>query len=102
MRNLVLVPDPPDSGGAPTEQKPAPAPDPVPAIPPPAATGVVNGRTENEANLERELEEERNKRKKVETDNAHLEDEVRTLKQQQSTEPAQGKRSSGWVFPDEE
>lgn len=103
---LFFAPDPPVEGGSPISETPAaPAATPAPAgTPPPAAAAVIAGKTENEANLEKELEEERGKRKKAETDAAYAQDQVRTLKQQQqqSTEPPGEKRSNGWVFPSEE
>lgn len=101
-KSLLFIPDPPDEGGGTptTETPPASVPVPTPAgNPPPAATAVVNGKTENEINLERELAEERNKRQKAETDAASLSEENRQLKQ--STEP-KDKKGNGWVFPDEE
>lgn len=71
-------------GGAPaketTANPPTPAPPPPPPEPPAAAQVVVNGtRTEREIQLEADLEAERNSRKKVECDNAQLQDELHRL-----------------------
>jgi hypothetical protein len=53
----------------------------APAQPPPAATVVLRGtKSETEADLERQLDTERKKRRKAETDAAYLEDENRRLK----------------------
>ena len=100
---LVYAPDPPPEGGGASEQPtetPALAPQPAPAAPP-AAAAVINGKTESEVNLEKQLEEERNARKKAETDAAHLQDENFRLKQSQA-EPAPEKKGDGWHMPGEE
>lgn len=92
-KSLFLAPDPAEGG----DQTPAPAP--APAAPP-AAAAVVNGKTERELQLEKDLESERAARKKSETDAAYLQDENRRLKEIPT--PAAPKKSRGWVFPDEE
>ena len=61
------------TGGQPTPAVPAPEP-------PKAAEVVLNGpRTEREVQLEKDLETERSARKKIETDNAQLQDELHRL-----------------------
>jgi hypothetical protein len=72
----------------PTTDPPAdptpPGPTPTPE-PPPAAKIVVTGeKTERELQLEKDLETERQAKKKVELDNAQLQDKVHRL----STPPA--------------
>jgi hypothetical protein len=60
-------------------EAPPPSPNP-PADPPPAAAVVLTGeKTERELQLEKDLEAERQSRKKVELDNAQLQDEVHRL-----------------------
>jgi len=100
LRNIpaLFAPDPPSDGGPAPENQPAPAP--VPANAPPAAVGVVNGKTERELQLEKDLETERVARKKAETDASYSADEARRLKEAQDNPPK--KRRGGWVFPDEE
>lgn len=71
-------------------ENPAPAqpPSPPPATPePPAAAQVVltGSKSEREIQLEKDLETERNARKKVECDHAQLQDELHRL-----TAPAPG------------
>ncbi len=97
LRNIVrlLSPDPAE-GGDPT---PAPAPAAPTAGAPPAAAAVASGKTEREIQLEKEIEDAKAGRKKAETDASYLADEVRRLKEIPT--PAK-KKSSGWVFPDEE
>ncbi len=101
LRKILFAPDPPaqPEGGTPPVETPAPAAPPA-QTPPPAATAVVNGKTENEVNLERQLEEERVARKKAETDAAYQADENRRLKEAKKTETDRPLR--GWVFEDEE
>jgi hypothetical protein len=73
-----------DGGGAPAENPPAPspqeaphnAPPPSPAPPPAAQTVETGDKTEKEVKLAKELEDERAARKKVELDNAQLQDEL--------------------------
>lgn len=99
LRKILFAPDPPIEGGPAPEPSPAPAPAPAPAgAPPPAAAAVIDGKTERELQLEKQLEEENGKRKKAETDASYLADENRRLKET----PAPPKKSSGWYFPDEE
>lgn len=102
MRKNFLFPDPPvDGGGGNDDEAPAPAPSPAPAAPP-AAAAVIAGKTENEVNLERQLEEERSARKKAETDAAHLLDENFALKKAQEKPAPEEKSGDGWHMPGEE
>jgi hypothetical protein len=95
LRNILrlLSADPAEGGDN------APAPAAPPAGAPPAAAAVANGKTEREIQLEKKIEEEAAARKKAETDASYLADENRRLKE--IPNPAK-KKSSGWVFPDEE
>jgi hypothetical protein len=102
LRKLLrfLSPDPVEGGDSkPADQTPAPAPAPAPAGAPPAAAAVANGKTERELQLEKQIADEAAARKKAETDASYLADENRRLKEVPT--PAK-KKSSGWVFPDEE
>jgi hypothetical protein len=64
----------------PVVPEPPPPPDP-PAAPPPVAEIVLTGeKTERELQLEKDLDSERNSRKKVELDNTQLQEQVHRLK----------------------
>lgn len=82
MKKILLDPRPGEGGGAATQSSP---PEPIPApppAPPPAADTVLQGtRSERELQLEEDLRKERESKKKLETDVAHLQDENHRLKQ---------------------
>ena len=90
---MIVPPDPPKP---PSEEPPPPAPPAPPspppaplAAPPPAAEIVLTGeKTERELQLEKDLEAERQSRKKIELDNAQLQDEVHRLKSPPPPTPA--------------
>jgi len=74
-------------------------------VAPPAATVVTQGsRTERESDLERQLDEERQARRKAETDAAYAQDEARRLKDIQTArpEPPKAKRAPLTFFDEEE
>ena len=90
---MIVPPDPPKppSEEPPPPAPPAPPPAP-PAAPPPAAEVVLTGeKNERELQLEKDLEAERQSRKKTELDNAQLQDEVHRLKSPPAPSPADPK-----------
>lgn len=74
-----------DGGGASSGNDPvhgspeAPPPSPTPEPPPAAAVVLGGNKSERELQLAKELDQERAARKKVELDNAQLQDEVHRL-----------------------
>lgn len=109
----LLSPDPVDPPGEPTENPPTPptpapvaptgpTPEPGPSPAPPRATQTVleGTKTEREAALERELEEEKASRRRVEEHAAGLIDENTQLKNlgRPTPTPAPAKKESDWTF----
>jgi|SRR6185312_11863491 len=72
---ILLSPDASEGGEKPAEEK-----EPKPAAPV-AAKIVANGKSEKEIELEQQLEAEKKRLKKLETDVAHLQDENKTLRE---------------------
>ena len=92
-----------DGGNAPAPATPAPAPAPA-AAPPAAAELVAKGKSEREVQLERENAKLRNTvqkqagfKRKVETDNAHLADELQRLKQATQPQPQPATEKFTWM-----
>ncbi|MCX6922668.1 MAG: hypothetical protein NT154_05550 [Verrucomicrobia bacterium] len=88
----------------PTTPPPAPASVPEPT-PPPAAVIVVNGtKTERELELERDLQTERDARRKAEVDASYAQDKARRLEEIQSSPPPTAPRAKkkGWTLLHEE
>jgi len=99
MENILRNPDDVPAGGA-----PPPPPSPNPPIPadPIAARIVIDGKTQLELNLEKELEAERETRKAREVRLSVLEDELSRLKNPGPPTPRAKKKRAPMTFFEQE